>query len=156
MTPSQRYQRTHTTKRNHKRTARSSLTGFEPYDSMLMIFLTTVQNWHKRDYHAKVCYTQTFTLGQVVFVDRPLSVAAPSKKAEKLAHFFYNKLMLRTLGPIHIVSVTPHTSNIHKNKIHNKVTIDWGTAEPYQFHENCTKQHQTIRDSPAMELQEAD
>lgn len=60
----------------------------------------------------------------MVFKERTPLLADSSGSNEKFAQSSYNKLIVRTLGPFRIVSVTLHTQIINENRIRNTTAID--------------------------------
>lgn len=118
--------------------------------------LKTTENWYKQNYDARVRRFQTFTPGQLIFMDRPSLKTTPSGKAEQLPQSSYTKLVPRTPGPFRVVRVTLLTLNIDEDETHNTMTVDQASTAPNQSHNDNSTQSNTAENSLATSLREND
>lgn len=83
--------------------------------------LRTSQAHYNHNLNRTVSHMLQFHPLQRVFVDRP---QAQMTDSGRMANAFLTKLMLKTLGPFKVISVTPDTVTLDEKGIHNTLSVD--------------------------------
>lgn len=93
--------------------------------------LTKKQVQYKHYFDKEVCTIPTFTVGQQVYVDRPLLTLL---KEDKRTSPRYNKLLSQITKPFTVRNVKSHDITINKNGTPNTISIDRATPVPKKNH----------------------
>lgn len=86
--------------------------------------ISSVQSQYSLDIDERVRRVPMFQPDQLVYIERLLLGASLGSNAKKMVKTSYNKLMVKTMIPLHIVNVQPNTLISNEYSVHKTVSID--------------------------------